>query len=79
MRVWVRVSHSSEKCGAGGRTTLEDDSLAQEDELVGLLAERDRVRAQQTSFAREESLGTEDLVEEVAAWGCGSASVQVSF
>lgn len=44
---------------------LEDDALAQEEELVGLRAEGDGVRAEQARLVLEEALGPDDAVEQV--------------
>lgn len=58
-------SAADEAAQRNERTSLDDDSLAKEDELVRLFAERYRVRAKESRLAREESLGSENLVEEV--------------
>jgi hypothetical protein len=53
--------------GFGVRRTLEDDTLAEEDQLVGLFAEGDRVGAEQTSLVLQETFGTEDAVKKMAS------------
>lgn len=49
------------------RTSLEDDTSSKEDELVCLLAVRDRIGAEEAGLASKKTLRPEYMVEQMAA------------
>lgn len=48
-------------------TSFEDHAATKEDELVGLFAERDLIRAEDTSPIFQQTLGTDDSIKEMAS------------
>lgn len=48
-------------------TSLDNDTLSKENQFIGLLYERNRVRAEQSCFAGEQSVRSDDSIEEMSS------------